>query len=231
MAKHTVEKKAPKECRIPENIPEIPKFKCIVADPPWTKNQNSNRGYGGAGNHYDLMSLDRIKAMPVSDLADENCHLYLWCTNSNIDEAIEVVKAWGFRYISVFHWIKPKMGIGNYLRNASESCIFGVRGKLPPKNRTQLNWMIDYPTEHSVKPRGFISGVVEKVSPGPYLELFCRQRPASTERWHCWGNQTIGGADIYIPGYPVPKYSFENEKNATSTDSSSNRSDSDAKGV
>lgn len=213
MKKHTVEKDAPKEWRMPENIPTPPKFQTIVADPPWSKNQVSNGGYGGAINHYPLMNIERIKQMPIAELADENVHLYLWVTDSNIDEGLEVVKAWGFRYITLFHWVKPKMGVGNYLRGAAETCIFAVRGKLPPKCRTQINWLIDYPTEHSVKPRSFIS-IVEKVSPGPYLELFCRRRPASAEKWYCWGNETEGGADIYIPGYPVPEYSFEKKAEA-----------------
>ena len=209
--KHKIEKTAPTECRVPENIPDVPKAKTILADPAWTTNQTSCHGYGGAIGHYDLMSLERIKAMPVADLADENAHLYLWVTNSNIDEGLEVIKAWGFRYITMFHWIKPKMGVGNYLRNASETCLFAVRGKLPPQNRTQINWLISYPTIHSEKPREFIS-IIERVSPGPYLELFCRKRPASHEKWYCWGNETEDGADIFIPGFPVPKYSFERPK-------------------
>lgn len=206
--KHIIESSAPEHCRVPKKIPATPKFRTIVADPPWTHNQTSGGGYGGALCHYDLMTLERIKQMPVADLAADNAHLYLWVTNSNIDEGLEVVKAWGFRYITMFHWIKPKLGVGNYLRNASETCIFAVRGKLPPKNRTQINWLISYPTAHSEKPREFVS-IVERVSPGPYLELFCRRRPASAEKWYCWGNETEGGADIFIPGYPVPKYSFE----------------------
>ena len=182
-----------------------------IRDRPWSKNQSSCHGYGGAIGHYDLMSIDRIKAMPVADLADENAHLYLWVTNSNIDEGLEVIKAWGFRYITMFHWIKPKMGVGNYFRNASETCLFAVRGKAPAKFKSQINWMIGYPTQHSEKPREFTS-VVERLSDGPYLELFCRRRPASNEKWYCWGNETENGADIYIPDYPVPKYSFEEPK-------------------
>lgn len=210
MKKHIIEKAAKVEQCIPESIPTIPKFRTIVADPPWTHNQTSGGGYGGAIKHYDLMTIDRIKQMPIAELADDNAHLYLWVTNSNMDEGLDVVKAWGFRYITMFHWIKPKLGVGNYLRNASETCIFAVRGKLPPKCRTQMNWLIDYPTLHSEKPRQFVS-IVEKVSPGPYLELFCRKRPASAGDWYCWGNETADGADIYIPGYPVPKYSFEQD--------------------
>lgn len=205
--------KRPVEWRVPEKIPKPPKFHACVADPCWMRNQlGGSGGYGGAGNHYGLMTTEDIKAMPISELMDDNAHLYLWVTNSNIDEGLEVVKAWGFRYITLFHWIKPKMGVGNYIRNASETCIFAVRGKLPPKCRTQIGWMISYPTVHSEKPREFAS-IVERVSPGPYLELFCRRRPASNEKWWCWGDETEGGADLYIPGYPVPKYSFEQTDN------------------
>ena len=214
MSKHSIEKKAPESWRTPESIPPVPKFRTIVADPPWQKNQSAGGSYGGAIKYYDLMSLERVKDMPVARLADDNAHLYLWVTNSNIDEGLEVVKAWGFRYITMFHWIKPKLGVGNYLRNASETCIFAVRGKLQPKCRNQINWLIGYPTAHSEKPREFIS-IVERVSPGPYLELFCRKRPASTENWYCWGNETERGADLFIPGYPVPTYSFERSQEET----------------
>ena len=216
--KHIVETEVPSNYRIPENIPEVPKFRCIVADPPWSKNQMSRNGaYGGAINHYPLMSLDRIKAMPVSELADDNAHLYLWVTNSNIDEGLEVIKAWGFRQVQMCHWLKPRMGVGNYYRNASETCLFAVRGSLPPQDRTQINWLISYPTVHSEKPREFISGFVERVSPGPYLELFCRKRPASRKPWWCFGNETEGGSDLFIPGYPVPKYSWEQSANEAET--------------
>ncbi len=206
--RHIIEREAPAECRVPENIPEIPKFRAIVADPPWTKNMTGSGDYGAAINHYDLMSLERIKAMPVEKLAADDAYLFLWVMNSNIDQGLEVMQAWGFRYITMYHWIKPKMGMGNHLRNASESCLLGVRGRIKPQCRTQINWYIGYPTEHSEKPHEFTS-VVERLTAGPYLELFCRKRPASHEKWYCWGNETEEGADIFIPGYPVPEYSFE----------------------
>lgn len=214
MPKHKIEKEAPNDYRVPENIPETPKFRCIVADPPWSKNQSGNFG---ALKHYNLMSLERIKQMPVAELADDNAHLWLWVTNSNIDEGLEVIKAWGFTYRTMFHWIKPKILLGHYLRNASETCLFATRGKAPVLFKGQINWLIGNPTlSHSQKPREFIS-IVERVSPGPYCELFCRQRPASSNRWWCWGNEVSdsdfqkAGADFYIHRYPVPKYSFEKE--------------------
>ena len=215
--KYKIEREAPKNYRIPENIPTLPKFRTIVADPPWEKNQT---GKYGAGNYYDLMTLDRIKAMPVSELADENAHLWLWVLNGNVDEGLEVIKAWGFTYRGMFHWLKPRMGLGQYLRNASESCLFATRGKAPVKTRNQMNWAWLPNGTHSEKPRELIS-TFERVSYGPYLELFCRKRPASTERWWCYGKETEGGSDIFIPGFPVDEYSFEHTDENTEPDTDS----------
>lgn len=214
---HPTERTAPADITIPAHIPAHPKFRAIVCDPPWEFCQRSGNGkWGGAAQHYPLMSLERIKAMPVKDLADDNAHLWLWCTSNTIADALEVIKEWGFRQITTFTWCKPRLGTGNYLRSSTEICLFAVRGKLPAQYRSQINWLIGYPTEHSEKPREFIS-IVERVSPGPYLELFCRRRPASTEKWYCWGNQCEDGSDLFIPGYPVPSYSWQKPQNAEIT--------------
>ena len=79
------------------------------------------------------MSLERIKAMPVQDLAEENSHLYLWIPNALLQEGLDVIKAWGFTYRSPIYWIKPRLLLGNYYRNASETCLFATRGKAPVK--------------------------------------------------------------------------------------------------
>lgn len=215
--KHLVERSAPLKCRVPDNIPTPPRFKTIICDAPWDKNMCSRSGYGGAIKHYDLMSVERIKELPVDRLAAKDSHIYMWCLSSNVDQAIDVIRHWGYRFITTIKWVKPKMGCGNYWRSASELCVFGVKGKLPPLSKSEIDWFIAYPTgKNSEKPRLFISKV-ENVSPGPYLELFARRRPASnrSDYW-CWGNEVeksdykSAGADIFIPGFPVPKYSFEN---------------------
>ena len=92
------------------------KYKTILADPPWDINQ---RGNYGAVKHYTLMSLDRIKTMPVANLCMENAHLYLWIPNGLLQEGLDVIKAWGFTFRSPIYWIKPRLGLGNYVRNAS----------------------------------------------------------------------------------------------------------------
>ena len=85
---------------------EKPKYSTIMADPPWNINQQGKRG---AASHYDLMTLDNIKNMPVADFCTEDAHLWLWVTNGLLKEGIEVMEAWGFTYRSPFFWIKPRL--------------------------------------------------------------------------------------------------------------------------
>ena len=174
------------------------KYRTILADPPWDFLQ---RGNYGAIHHYDLMSLDRIKNMPVEELAAPNAHLYLWVTNGVLPYGFEVLKAWGFQYKSIFTWIKPKLGLGNYLRNSSEQVLFATRGKAPIQHKAQMNWGFFPIQDHSHKPEEFHK-IVERCSPGPYLELFARRKQPN---WDVWGNQIE--SDVMLKDYPVPKYS------------------------
>ena len=174
------------------------KYKTVLADPPWDINQKGKRG---ASNHYELMTLDRIKAMPIKELCAENAHLYLWIPNGLLQEGLDVIKAWGFTFRSPIYWIKPRLGLGNYIRNASETCLFATRGHAPVKFHAQPNWLFAPLQDHSHKPEEQYA-IIERLSDGPYLELFARRRQPG---WDVWGNEI--DADIIIPGYPVPCYS------------------------
>lgn len=174
------------------------KYKTVLADPPWDINQKGKRG---ASNHYELMTLDRIKAMPIKELCAENAHLYLWIPNGLLQEGLDVIKAWGFTFRSPIYWIKPRLGLGNYIRNASETCLLATRGHAPVKFHAQPNWLFAPLQDHSHKPEEQYA-IIERLSNGPYLELFARRRQPG---WDVWGNEI--DADIIIPGYPVPCYS------------------------
>ncbi len=176
------------------------KYRTIMADPPWEINQKGKRG---AIQHYDLMPLERIKAMPVSDLCAENAHLYLWVPNGLLQEGLDVVKAWGFTFRSPIYWIKPRMGLGVYVRNASETILFATRGKAPVKFHAQPNWLFAPLQNHSHKPEEQFA-LIERLSDGPYLELFARRRQPG---WDCWGFEAPEGSDVAIPGYDVSCYS------------------------
>ena len=179
-----------------EKLPK--KYTTLLADPPWDINQKGNYG---AIKHYDLMTLEDIKNMPVADLAEENAHLWLWVPNGLIPQGLEVMKAWGFTYRSPFYWIKGRLGLGKFIRNASETILFGTRGRCPVLSHSQGNWLFAPVQDHSHKPEEMYD-IIERLSPGDYLELFAR-RPR--HGWDAWGNEIA--SDIVIPGYPVPVYS------------------------
>lgn len=173
-------------------------FKTILADPPWDVQQ---KGTLGAASHYNLMTLDAIKAMPVADLAAPDAHLWLWVTNATLRDGYDVMESWGFTPRSPLTWIKPRIGLGQYLRNATEHLVLGTRGSAPVNFRAQPTWMFAPLQEHSHKPEEQYA-VIERISEGPYLELFARRRPPSDKPWYVWGNEV--DADIGVPGYPVP---------------------------
>ena len=184
------------------------RFKTILADPPW---QFQNRTGKIAPEHkrlarYGTLTLDDIKALPVSRAAEDTAHLYLWVPNALLPEGLAVMQAWGFNYKSNIVWQKVRKdggpdgrGVGFYFRNVTEVLLFGVRGKnartLQP-GRTQVNIMSTRKREHSRKPDEQYP-LIEGCSPGPYLELFARgERPD----WTIWGNQAD---ESYMPSWPT----------------------------
>jgi len=166
-----------------------------MADPPWP---HHGGGTYGPGKHYELMTLDRIKAMPVKDLAADDSHCWLWVTNNSLRDGFDVLEAWGFTPRSVFTWVKPRFTLGVYLRNATEHMLLGTRGNAPVRFKGQGTWGFYPLQDHSHKPEEQYA-MIERVSPGPYLELFARCKQPG---WDAWGNEVK--SDLHIPGYPVP---------------------------
>jgi len=165
------------------------RYRTIYADPPWPE-----RGGGkikrGADRHYSLMTVKEIMALPVANLAEDNCHLYLWATNNYLPAALEVMRAWGFTYKTAITWGKDKFGLGQYFRGQTEHCLFGVKGNLPYKvtdgKRQQGITLILAPRrEHSRKPDE-MRQMIEKVSYEPRIELFAREQ---VDGWDSWGNE------------------------------------------
>lgn len=185
---------------MPDNTSQPKKFAVCYADPPWDIQQKGKRG---AVQHYDLMTIERIKGMPVADLMTDNSTLLLWTTNAALPQALEVMEAWGFRYVGNAVWDKYYMGLGNWFRGSHELLLHGVRGKAPFKFRGQRSTLLFPRQDHSHKPEEMYP-LIERVLDGPYLELFARRRPNSLSDWSVWGNEI--DSDIVIPGYPVPSY-------------------------
>lgn len=167
------------------------KYKTIYADPPWME-----RGGGkikrGADRHYPLMKTKDIMALPVRNLIHEDgCHLYLWTTNNFLPDALQVVQAWGFVYVTMITWQKDRIGLGQYFRGNTEHCIFATTTKRLPykilegKRQQGITGFIAERNEHSKKPDE-MRKMIELVSYEPRIELFARQE---FDGWDSWGNE------------------------------------------
>jgi N6-adenosine-specific RNA methylase IME4 len=169
-------------------------YKCVSVDPPWPEH-GGGKIKRGADRHYSLLKVKDIA--PTIMAADkwqpdlEGCHLWLWVTNNYLKAGLEVMEDLGFRYVTNMAWIKVKdynlqIGLGQYLRGAHELVLFGVMGKtMLPEVRNIPSVVVAPRTKHSRKPQEAYDAI-ERVSPGPRLEMFAREaRP----NWSIWGDQ------------------------------------------
>lgn len=166
-------------------------YRTIVADPPWRYGNTSTRG--AAEDHYPTMSIEDLCDLDIDERAALDAHLYLWVTNNFLREAFDVMDAWGFAYKTCLTWVKPQMGMGNYFRGVTEHVLFGARGGLKTQARDIRNSFGAPRQKHSAKPDLFYD-LVEKASPGPYLELFARR--ARLGDWSYWGNESLESAEV-----------------------------------
>jgi len=138
----------------------------------------------------DICRLE-VEGYHVKYQAQDNAHLYLWTTNNFLEDALEVMTAWNFEYKTMITWAKNRIGIGQYFRGQTEHVLFGVRGCLPyqvkpdGKRGQGSTLLVADRTEHSTKPEE-MRQMIQVVSPGPYLELFARNRILG---WDAWGNE------------------------------------------
>lgn len=173
------------------------KYNIIYADPPWAykdKRDKHPRICGGALSHYQTLSLNEIKSLPIQDISDDNCMLFLWATFPCLPEAFEVIKGWGFKYKTLgFSWIKtnknngkPFFGIGYYTKSNCEVCLLGVKGKPIKESNSVSSVLIEPKERHSKKPDIVREKIVELCGDIPRIELFARQ---SANGWDSWGNE------------------------------------------
>ena len=203
------------ELRPEQLAPPLPKvaggFSTVLADPPW---RFTNRTGKVAPEHrrldrYSTMTLDAIMALKVKEVLAPSAHLYLWVPNALLPDGLEVMKAWGFRYVSNIVWAKRRKdggpdgrGVGFYFRNVTELLLFGVRGSMRTlaPGRSQVNMIETRKREHSRKPDEQYA-LIESCSPGAYLELFARHPRAG---WTVWGDESA--EDVVPRGVVHPGY-------------------------
>lgn len=167
-------------------------YDLIMADPPWRFETYSEAGEEKSPQaKYRTMSLDAIAALPVGDLARDNCLLWLWATAPLLDRQISIARAWGFAFVTSGVWVKTTVngkiafGTGYVLRNAHEPFILAARGQ-PKVARTVRSVVMGEVREHSRKPDAAYAAA-EKLMPGAVrADLFARQRRPG---WDGWGDE------------------------------------------
>ena len=174
------------------------KFGVILADPP---REYKCGGNGSARRHYPLMKIEDICALPVGDLAAEDCALFLWATMPLLSEAFEAIRAWGFTFKTCcFVWVKTNKsgdgyftGMGHWSRAKAELCLLATRGKPKRVSKSVRQLIVSPRREHSRKPDETRERIVELFGDVPHVELFARQTPPG---WDVWGNEVDSTIDL-----------------------------------
>ena len=201
------------------------KYQIIYTDPPWSYQDKSCNG--NALDHYPIMGIKDICALPIADLADENCVLFLWATYPLLPEALQVITAWGFKYKSIgFQWVKlnpksktPFYGLGRWTRGNTEPCFIAVKGKPKRLANNVFQLIQESIGEHSAKPPIVREKIVELMGDLPRIELFARPNPQITlegkntfDGWDTWGNEIINDIEL-LTLTPQPTITYDTQTN------------------
>lgn len=159
------------------------KYQIILADPPWSISTTAQIPSGRPNSRpYRAMRMIDIFDLPVKDMADTNCVLFLWATSPLIPEALYTIKSWGFEFKNVaFTWIKKNKksnslfwGMGWWTRSNPEFCLLGTKGN-PKRDKANVHSVIEAPIEkHSKKPDIIRHKIIELCGNLPRIELFAR---------------------------------------------------------
>lgn len=181
----------------------IKKYRVIYADPPWQYKVYSKKGMGrSAESHYPTMPIEDICALPIGELADKDCALFLWVTIPCLLEGLSTLKAWGFKYKTIaFVWVKQNRksdslfwGMGYWTRANVELCLLATKGSPKRMSASVHQVIISHIEEHSKKPQEARDRIVQLMGDVPRIELFARQK---TDGWDAWGNEVE--SDLTIP--------------------------------
>ena len=169
------------------------KYNIIYADPPWTFKTWSKKG-GIKSPKYEVMTINDIKKLPIDNIADKDCVLFIWVTYPLLKEGLDTIKQWNFHYKTCgFSWIKKNKktdslfwGLGYWTRANNEICLLATKGKPKRISRSVHQVVIDKIREHSRKPDCVRDRIVELCGDLPRIELFAREK---TKGWDVWGNE------------------------------------------
>lgn len=155
----------------------------------------------GADAHYSTMKVDDICRLPIDEVTDDDCVLFMWWVASQPLEALKVVESWGFKVKTMtgFNWVKttvkgnPHFGMGFWTRAGSELCLIATKGKPKRINAGVRSVIMAENERHSKKPDIFRDEIVRMMGDIPRVELFARNE---TEGWDVFGNQVLNSISL-----------------------------------
>jgi len=176
------------------NFPKDKKYQIIYADPPWRYSSKECLGKtsilnGNIDIHYKTMTISDLKKFPVGDIADKNCLLFLWVVSPMLDDCLDLLKAWGFKYVTIgFVWYKQRANPGHYTMSECEICLIGKIGKIPmPRGaRNTRQFLSELRSKHSKKPDEIRKRISKMFSEQSKIELFARE---AVTGWKSWGDE------------------------------------------
>ena len=178
------------------------KYSIIYADPPWSFKTRSEKGKEkkSADRHYPCMNIEDIYSLPVGEIAEDDCCLFVCVTYPCLEQGIETIKRWGFTYKTcAFSWIKKNKksdslfwGLGYWTRANNEICLLGTKGSPKRVSKSVHQVVMDKIREHSRKPDCIRKRIIDLCGDISRIELFARQEHHG---WDCWGNE-VGDRNV-----------------------------------
>ena len=168
------------------------KYQIIYADSPWKYDDPKANDPKLGGITYPTMEDEEIYSLPIQDLADENCLLFLWATMPKLQEGLTTIERWGFKYTTcAFVWVKKRgakiySGLGHWVNGNAELCLLGKKGTPKRYKKDVKQIIMSQLREHSRKPDETRDRIISIAGDLPRIELFARQR---FEGWDVWGNE------------------------------------------
>jgi site-specific DNA-methyltransferase (adenine-specific) len=185
---------------LPAVVGSSKKYSVIYADPAWKYNNQSppclpekQPDTCKIEYYYPTMTIQEIKDLKVKEMCEKDCVLFLWATTPAIQEALEVVKAWGFKYKTMVTWEKENRDcMGYWFRVCTEHLIVAVKGNVKAFRDMERTCYHEKRGKHSKKPDHFYE-TIERVTTGNRIELFARQK---REGWDIWGNELENDVEL-----------------------------------
>ena len=179
-------------------------YEIIYADPPWsyyngTTKEQTDEDFGDFYNrpdqYYDLLSIEDLKKFPIEKISADQSLLFMWATGPKLHRAIELIKGWGFKFVTVpFIWIKTQKdgsirqnGNGWYTIQNAEYVLLGRKGaRLDRSRKDQKQIVLEPNKKHSKKPEEVRKRIDKMYQGRDKLELFARQE---VKDWDVWGKE------------------------------------------